>query len=224
MTVDWTYAEAVARDMTRGALVATVVVRDPLHPADIAGDIHARLARSGHDALCIHALGSLDLVSRIAVAHEACPIVVTTAVDEWEPLVDSRDWISRTGSIAFVLAESQVERLHPQVATVATTARHIFVSSIARDDPRSIELLARARTLMCGLLQSSTIPIHCADIGLDASRIHLGRALVNDVFEYLEEARRSQRLVPAFERLHRDYPRSEVSAMLREMRLLYYGS
>ncbi len=225
MTVQWTYAEAIAREMAFGRVIATIVVRSPLHPVDVAGDIHSRLSRRRCHAICVHAEQGLDAVHDLAVDHGECPLVVTAATTDWSPLVNSRAWVSRKAAIAFVLDEDQAQSLHPEVRTLTSIARHIFVSAVGEGDPRSRELLRRARDLMSGLVgeRGSYLRRHCADIGLNANRINFNCAGDELVFHYVEDALKSQLLIPAFERLRDDYPRAEVDAILREMRALYFG-
>lgn len=157
MTVQWTYAEAIAREMAFGRVIATIVVRSPLHPVDVAGDIHSRLSRRRCHAICVHAEQGLDAVHDLAVDHGECPLVVTAATADWSPLVDSREWASRKAAIAFVLDEQQAQSLHPQVRTLTSIARHVFVSVVEENDPRSRTLLRRARELMCRLVEGDDL-------------------------------------------------------------------
>jgi hypothetical protein len=200
-----------------------VEVREPLHPADVAGDVHSRLARMRRDAICLHAENDLGLVFTVALEHPDAPLVVTTGSVGWEALADDRRWCEREGSVMFVVSTQALGGIHEQVATLLSTPRSVFVRTVPRHDPRARELLRRARELLEGLFGAnpSRLRHHALDIGLDAGRIDFNRATLDVAFDYVEEADRALLLIPAFERLRRDYGLPEVEALLRDARTLY---
>lgn len=225
MSTRWTCAEAIAWEMASQRTFGRVVVRDPLHPADVAGDIHGRLARMGRDAICLHAASGLGIVHAVALEHEDTALIVTTAGADWRVLAESRAWCERGGSMMFVMPQRALDGVDPQVATLLSVSRAVFFSAVDRRDPRARALLDRAREILAQLMDPpvSRLRLHSRDIGLDTARINFDRAAIDVAFDYLEEADRSLLLIPAFERLQRDYPRPEVDDLLRAMRALYLG-
>ncbi len=224
MSARWSYADAIAREMAAQRTFGRVLVRDPLRPADVAGDIHARLAFLGRgDSICIHVQEGLERVHSVALEHADVPLVVTTTSTDWQSLVDSRRWCDREGSLMFVLSQHVAGAIDPQVITLLSAARSVFVSGVPRNDPRAATLLREARELLTSLMSTYAyrLRVHSRDIGLDDARINFQLPPIDIAAAYLDEAERSQLLIPAFERLRRDYPRAEVDEILRAMRALY---